>query len=234
MWRQSLFVRPAGLPLSAGRSDGSEVTMAVIHPAGLQIGPAHVAMLRQMANSEQAEQRAAEERAEAARNRAMVLGPVQHQQYELARAEVDRETALAEAARRREADERLARAQDYRDMLLASGQGRWRTVEEILTAARGWPAAYQVAYPAAEVSAAHRQKEARREAARSQAQDGETERLLARSRALSEALKRDPVLVRARLAAEAANVAEGAAVEPQAAYPAREITRVCDGQVRIW
>ena len=158
-----------------------------------EIGRAHMAALAAAARAERAEDQAAEERAEAARNRAMVTGPLQREQYEIARAEADRKAGLAEAARKREAEERRARAQDYRDLLLATGQGRWRTVEEILTAARGWPAAY----PAAELSAAHRQEEAQGEVAGSQAQAGE-ERLLARSRALSEAWSRDPRLRRQR------------------------------------
>lgn len=43
------------------------------------------------------------------------------------------------------------------------------------------------------------------------------------------------VLVRARhAAAEAADIVQGAAVEPRAAYPAREITRGCGGRARVW
>ena len=44
-----------------------------------------------------------------------------------------------EQARLAEAAERQARAQDHRDMLLATGQGRWRTVNEVLGAAAGRP-----------------------------------------------------------------------------------------------
>ena len=47
--------------------------------------------------------------------------------------------AAASRAEEAKRDERLARAQDYRDALLRSGQGKWRTVAEVLRDARGVP-----------------------------------------------------------------------------------------------
>jgi hypothetical protein len=59
--------------------------------------------------------------------------------YDLKAAEAQRAAATAARAEAAERDERRARAQDYRDGLLATGQGRWRTVAEVLRDARGVP-----------------------------------------------------------------------------------------------
>ena len=113
--------------------------------------------------------------------------------------------------------------EDRRTGLLLTGAARWRTVSEVLADARGAMMMDAGTPPARDAQRSMTQRET------------ETGRLLARSAELSAACDHDPVLVRARHAsAEAADIAQGAAIEPRAAYPSREITRVCDGRARIW
>jgi hypothetical protein len=193
---------------------------------GFQLGREHARMLALAARHGREEQEAAEAYA----YRSMALAEDYREAQAIQRAGADAAAARAEAGQERAQQERAAQLDDWRRALLASGH-RPRTVAEVLAAARGWEAPY----PAAQMEAARRQDMAQGEAARSQAQYGEAERLLARSADLSAAWDRDPVIVRARHAsAEAADIAQGAAIEPRAAYPAREITRVCDGRARIW
>jgi hypothetical protein len=59
--------------------------------------------------------------------------------FEAKQAEAMRAHEVASRAEAAERAEREARAADHRDMLLATGQGHWRTVGEVLEAARGVP-----------------------------------------------------------------------------------------------
>jgi hypothetical protein len=192
-------------------------------PGGLEVSRRHALILAQVARREREEQAAAEAEGEAARYKAMMLAPAYAEAMALQRAAVDAEHARAERAEEQARAERAAAIEDWRTGLLLTGTARWRTVSEVLADARG-AMMMDASPPPAQI------------AQRSTAQgEGEPGWLLARSAALSAAWDRDPVLRRARLAAaESADLAEGAAIETWAAYPAREITRVCDGQARIW
>jgi hypothetical protein len=103
-----------------------------------EIGRAHADALRAVARSEREELERQESAAEA-RGWALAAaaGPY-HERMELARAQVEAAAAREARAEREERDRRTAAAEDYRAMLLATGQGRWRSVSEILASQAGW------------------------------------------------------------------------------------------------
>ena len=69
----------------------------------------------------------------------MVLAPIQWAEYQAAREQVELEAARQERIAERERQQRIAAAEDYQQMMLAYGQSKWRTVREVLEAARAWP-----------------------------------------------------------------------------------------------
>jgi hypothetical protein len=106
---------------------------------GYEISRAHRAELARVRAAEREEQQAQEAREEAARYKAAMLTPQLREEHEIAlAAEVARAKRL-EQAQLRAAVERVAAAEDFRDRLLQSGAGRWRTVQEVLAAAAGRP-----------------------------------------------------------------------------------------------
>ena len=126
---------------------------------GYEVSKGHAAMWREVGRNEAREEAGRQAREEAAGYRVAALAEQQREAYELARAQADRAHAAAEAAAQREADERRAAAEDYTAMLQVTGQGRWRTVSEVLQAARGLPATYPDAtYPAAQMASAERKE----------------------------------------------------------------------------
>src|SRR5262249_27452957 len=109
------------------------------HPGGFEISRRHALMLAAASQNDTVADRAQAERAEAFAWRCASTAEEVREQHDAAvAAEIARQQQL-EQARLAAAAERQARAQDYRDMLLATGQGRWRTVSEILAAAAGRP-----------------------------------------------------------------------------------------------
>ena len=58
---------------------------------------------------------------------------------ELARAKVDADARRGAEAEQRAREQRLADFQEWQEHLLRSGQGRWRTVGEVLQTGRGVP-----------------------------------------------------------------------------------------------
>ncbi len=107
--------------------------------SGYQLSAGSTRILLDAERAARAEQEREESEREAARYRAMVIGPIQRAQYETAREQVEIEAARQERIAERQRQERIAAAQDQAQMLVASRQGRWRTVAEILEASRSWP-----------------------------------------------------------------------------------------------
>jgi hypothetical protein len=106
---------------------------------GYQVSRGHAQILLDAERAAREEQEREESEREAARYRAMVIGPIQRAQYEAAREQAEIEAARQERLEERKRAERVAAAEDYRQMMLASGQSRWRTIREVLEAARAWP-----------------------------------------------------------------------------------------------
>ena len=106
---------------------------------GYEISRAHRAELARVRAAEREEQQAQEAREEAARYKAAMLAPAYREAYELQMAAELARARRLEQAEQRACAERRAAAEDYRDRLLQSGAGRWRTVQEVLAAAGGRP-----------------------------------------------------------------------------------------------
>ena len=106
-------------------------------PEGFEISRSHREELERVHSAEREERQAQEAREEAAAYRSIMIDPRLREEYDLALAREMSRARQAEQAELRAAAERQARCEDYRTMLLATGQGEWRTVEEILNAQRG-------------------------------------------------------------------------------------------------
>lgn len=111
-------------------------------PQGIEVGWAHYRKLAEIRRADQlaaAEQTALDEAAEARAYKTVGSAPEIYEEQE-------RIMAHAAATERQEAiDAQAARAkwlgelEDQRDRLLENGQGRWRTVAEVLAASAGRP-----------------------------------------------------------------------------------------------
>lgn len=100
-------------------------------------GGMSMTLLHQMAliaRNDAREEQEAEGRREQFANLCRTQGHEVYEQQELARARAEAEAARAEQARLQEQGELLARNEDQRQLLLASGH-QWRTVAEVLGAA---------------------------------------------------------------------------------------------------
>jgi hypothetical protein len=104
---------------------------------GFEISRAHMAALAAVARSEREEREAAEAAAEAASYRSAMLAPAFYETMEIQRTITDAEAARAERRAQQAREQHRADAEEYREHLLRTGQGRWRTVAEVLAAARG-------------------------------------------------------------------------------------------------
>jgi hypothetical protein len=106
---------------------------------GYQVSRGHAQILLDAERAAREEQEREESEREAARYRAMVIGPIQRAQYEAAREQAEIEAARQERIAERQRQERVAAARDHAEMLVASGQARRRTIAEVLEASRSWP-----------------------------------------------------------------------------------------------
>jgi uncharacterized membrane-anchored protein len=88
--------------------------------------------------SRQQEEREEQER-EARRWHAMTVAPLIRAQLEADRDRMEAEAARAERLEERKRQEKIAAARDHAELLVASGQARWRTVAEVLEASRSYP-----------------------------------------------------------------------------------------------
>jgi hypothetical protein len=100
---------------------------------GREIGSAHAAMLRQVMRAEREEQERREAAAEAHAWRCAAAAPAYREAMQIQRARGAAEEARADREAKRERERKAAEIEDFRCMLLATGQGRWRTVGEVLT-----------------------------------------------------------------------------------------------------
>ena len=107
--------------------------------SGYQLSAGSTRILLDAERAAREEQEREESEREAARYRAMVIGPIQRAQYETAREQVEIEAARQERIAERQRQEGVAAARDHAEMLVASGQAKWRTVAEVLEASRSWP-----------------------------------------------------------------------------------------------
>lgn len=105
---------------------------------GYEISRRHAIMLAQASGHDADDQAKREATAEAWSYRCAALAGPYHEAVELQRAAHAAEEARAERAAEQERQARIAAAEDYKQMLLATGQGRLRTVEEVLASMRGW------------------------------------------------------------------------------------------------
>jgi len=104
---------------------------------GGPISRQHEAMLREVVRNERAEDAEREARSEAYGWACAAMAPQWREAYEAQVADhLIRSARLARAEQQRR-DEVVAAAEDYRDALLATGQGRYRTVAEVLAASGG-------------------------------------------------------------------------------------------------
>jgi hypothetical protein len=106
---------------------------------GFQISRGHAQILFDAERATREQQELEEQEREARRWQAATIAPLQRAQYEAAREQADLAAARQERLEERKRQERIAAAEDYRQMMLASGQSRWRTIAEVLEAARAWP-----------------------------------------------------------------------------------------------
>ena len=97
---------------------------------------------RMLADADRAA-RQQQEREEAEREarhwHAMTVAPLIRAQMEAERDRMEVEAARAERLEERRRQERADAARDHAEMLVASGQARWRTIAEVLEDSRSWP-----------------------------------------------------------------------------------------------
>jgi hypothetical protein len=104
---------------------------------GVELGRAHQLELLRAVAAERGEERDRQARLETATYEAAGRAEAYRQMLEVRRAAAMADEQRAGQQERERAAERVAQAQNYRDRLLESGQGHWRTIAEILAAASG-------------------------------------------------------------------------------------------------
>jgi hypothetical protein len=106
-------------------------------------GYEHSAPIARMLAAADRAARQQQEREEAEREarhwHAMTVAPLIRAQMEADRERMEYEAARAQRREEREREARIAAARDHAEMLVASGQAKWRTVAEVLEASRSWP-----------------------------------------------------------------------------------------------
>lgn len=105
---------------------------------GGQISRVHAAMLREVERADRADDEAREARTIEWQNRCRVAAPAYFEGLELSRAAAAVAEARAERAAEQARQQRIDAAREHVAVLLATGQGRWRTVDEVLVSMRGW------------------------------------------------------------------------------------------------
>jgi hypothetical protein len=106
-----------------------------MHAAG-RIGRQHARALAVVERADRAADEAREAAAAEWQNRCVVGAAQYYEVLELQRAEAAIREARQEREAQRERERQVAAAGDYRQMLLATGQGRLRTVDEVLASMR--------------------------------------------------------------------------------------------------
>jgi hypothetical protein len=105
---------------------------------GYQISRSHAVMLAQASRHDAEEEQQRQAAAEAHAYLCAAAAPAYHEALDLqAAAEMMRSVKLERAEQQRR-EQRQVDAEELRDHLLRTGQGRWRTVAEVLADARGW------------------------------------------------------------------------------------------------
>lgn len=102
-----------------------------------EVSRQHAIALAQMGRFDAEEERERQQRAEAWAWRCVSAAEDIREQQALQLAAEMARSARREQAEQRARAERQADAEDYRDHLLRTGQGRWRTLGEVLADARG-------------------------------------------------------------------------------------------------
>jgi hypothetical protein len=126
-------------PGSMGQPGRRRPMTVEVELGGFRLSAGHVKALLDAERAARQQDEREESEREAARYRAMVLAPIQRAQYQAAREQADLEAARQESLEEHRRQERIAAAQDYAQMRVASGEGKWRTVSEVLEASRSWP-----------------------------------------------------------------------------------------------
>jgi hypothetical protein len=155
--------------------------------AGLELSPGHQRELLKARGYDQAAVERSDARREAARYWVEARAPAIREQQEIARSRADADAAKQQREADQQLEARRAAAEDYQEMLIRTGQGRWRSIEEVLAANTGWGLLSECDPPA--------------QVAELEVTDP-GERDMERARELSAALQTDRVLVEARRASQ--------------------------------